>query len=64
MVIPKVRVPSEKPARSFTMFFRTGSNEIDASAAQTSCEAAALIRDDHGIRLSLYGYADRMTRRT
>jgi len=60
VVIPTVRVESPMPVRSFTVFFRTGSHEIDASAAQTIREAAALIREGHGIRLSLYGHADRV----
>jgi outer membrane protein OmpA-like peptidoglycan-associated protein len=60
VVIPTVRVPTEMPARTFTIFFRTGSHEIDASAAQTIREAAALLREGHGIRLSLYGHADRV----
>jgi outer membrane protein OmpA-like peptidoglycan-associated protein len=59
VVIPTVRVPTEMPTRTFTIFFRPGSHEIDAAAAQTIREAAALVRAGHGIRISLYGHADR-----
>lgn len=53
VVIPTVRLPGEMPVRIFTVFFRTSSHEIDASAVQTIRKAAALIREGHGIRLSL-----------
>lgn len=60
VVIPTVRIPTEMPARSFTVLFRSGGHEIDASAAQTIREAVALIREGHGIRIGLYGHADRI----
>jgi outer membrane protein OmpA-like peptidoglycan-associated protein len=59
-VIPAVRAPTEMPTRAFTIFFRSGSHEIDAAAAQTIREAIALVRAGHGIRISLHGHAGRV----